>query len=470
MGCQNAGKLGCLDDQEAWALFEKKAGLENSDEVDIKEVVGQIVKKCDGLPIAIVTLESALRGNTNCDRWKAMYRRLKERRLDDIQGIEQNAYRYHEVYVEELVRYAWGLELYKSVDSIEEVRSEVLAAVDILKNSCLLLDFGERHVKMHDVVRNVALWIASGRKETSFSIKSEVVEAWREDESFEPYTALFFKTNRIDELPKELIHPYLKILKLLGHHGVFGRMKVCSLDDRLIASEAFQFQTLHLERCKLVDISIIGKLTNLRTLHLECCQLLEISIVGKLKKLQVLSFSGSDIKELPEEIGDLNNLKLLDLSHCESLQKNPCHLIQRMSKLEEVYLAGCASISWATENTTPRGKVTSCDNIQVLFQTVELGSAQLALNQNVSMKSLKFVEIDGCNRLTYLFPAIVADSLGQLETLKISNCLGLNEIIQETEASNRSLQNLRKVGVRGCNNLKSLSSLSPRLDFEEFDF
>ncbi|XWS10056.1 hypothetical protein CRYUN_Cryun39dG0043100 [Craigia yunnanensis] len=180
MGCQKAVQLGVLDDQEAWALFEKKAGLQNSDDA-IKKVAGQIVKKCKGLPIAIVTMGSALKGNTNHHRWEATYRRLKKRTLADIEDIDQeNAYlclevsfdylkdmktkkcfllcslfpEDHEIYVEDLVRYAWGLELYQGVDSIEEVRSEVLAAIDILKNSSLLFDYGERHVKMHDLVRD----------------------------------------------------------------------------------------------------------------------------------------------------------------------------------------------------------------------------------------------------------------------------------------------------------------------------
>ncbi|XVF78691.1 hypothetical protein PTKIN_Ptkin14bG0155800 [Pterospermum kingtungense] len=561
----------------------------------------------------------------------------------------------HEIYVEELVRYACGLELFEgvgSVYSIEDVRSEVVGAIEDLKGSCLLLNSGESHVKMHDIVRGFALWIASQRKEISFSVKSKVIEARREDETFEPYTAILFKTNRTDELPEGFMCPNLKILELLGN---------CSLHERLLAPEALQseinLQTFHLERCRLGEISILGRLTKLRTLHLEWCNLPdELSILGKSKKLQVLSFSGSDIKELPEEIGDLNNLKLFDLSYCNSMKRIPCHLIQRLSELEEVYLGGCRSLCWGDNNLEEeqyanlselnslhnlnilsldvepkdlpenfvfqrlqrydicihfhrrRSKdyskkrelhdhpfmrsleieaskieacrqlfqdleslnlktlegpqsfvpsleleldlrglshkltslgleswksmkclvdttelhastaaffnlvnlslkdlpeleqlcyghhsqgfleklktllidnckemvgaipmlqnletlkiIRSCDKMQALFQTVELGSTEQALSQNASLKSLKFVEIDGCNKLTYLFPAMVANSLGQLETLKIRNCLELEEIIQETEVSDINLQSLREVFVEECNNLTSLSSLS----------
>ncbi|XP_022753659.1 probable disease resistance protein At4g27220 [Durio zibethinus] len=608
MECQRTIPLGCLEDNEARALFNAKAGLNDSSGASIKDVATKVIKKCKGLPIAIVTLASALKGK-NRHGWEAAYRRLENRKLLDIEDIDQqNAYlcfevsfdylknketkmcfllcslfpEDYEIYVEELVRYAWGLELYKGMGSIEAVRSEVLAAMDILRNSCLLLNCGERHVKMHDLVRDFALWIASNRTEFSFMIKSEVVELWPKDESFEPYKAVSFKTSRIVELPKGLLCPNLKILVLGGDKKMttsseffegMTALKVCALNSRLISPDAFQFQT------------------NLTTLHLESCKLLDISVLGQLKKLEVLSFSCSDIKELPEEIGDLDNLKLLDLSYCEQLQRIPPQLIRRLSQLEELYLHGCGGIEWATESTVqeesfsslselnslsnlkvlslevssehvPRDfvfcklqrfylcvgfgfsnfyrrkmdfeicpfsrslkiegsvieackqlfgdteslnlknmvgypnlvpslesgqvvfskltslgiescehmkclidttkqqvltnaipilqslerlEVKSCDEMQVLFQIAELRSIQQGPRRHVSLQSLKVVTIFNCYKLRHLFPTYVAESLGQLEALNIFACWELEEIIPKTEVSNINLQSLREV-------------------------
>ncbi|MBA0673441.1 hypothetical protein Goklo_024947, partial [Gossypium klotzschianum] len=224
MDCQNVVQLGCLNDDEAWTLFEKKAGLDDFSDDSIKSLANQIVKKCGGLPIAIVPLGSALKGKTHHE-WQTAYRRLKDRRLTEIEDVnEENAYvcleasfdylknmetktcfllcslfpEDDEIYVENLVGYAWGLALYKGMDSIKDVRSEVLASIETLKNSGLLLDCGERHVKMHDVVRQFALWIASSRKEISFG----TVETLPMDESFKHYTAISFETDQTDELPK----------------------------------------------------------------------------------------------------------------------------------------------------------------------------------------------------------------------------------------------------------------------------
>ncbi|MFQ6641108.1 hypothetical protein Gotur_016421 [Gossypium turneri] len=173
MDCQNVVQLGFLNDDEAWTLFEKKAGLDDFSDNSIKILANQIVKKCGGLPIAIVPLGSALKGKTH-HVWQAVYRRLKDRRLNKIEDVnEENAnvcleasFDYlknmetktcfllcslfpedDEIYVENLVGYAWGLELYKGMETIKDVGSEVLASIETLKNG-LLLDCRERHVKI----------------------------------------------------------------------------------------------------------------------------------------------------------------------------------------------------------------------------------------------------------------------------------------------------------------------------------
>ncbi|KAG4149624.1 hypothetical protein ERO13_D05G345300v2 [Gossypium hirsutum] len=625
MDCQNVVQLDCLDDDEAWTLFEKKAGLDDFSDDSIKILANQIVKKCRGLPIAIVPLGSALKGKTHHE-WQAAYQRLKDRRLTKIEDVnDENAYvcleasfgylknmetktcfllcslfpEDDEIYVDNLVGYAWGLELYKGMDSIKVVRSEVLASIEILKNSGLLLDCGERHVKMHDVVRQFALWIASSRKEISFG----TVETLPMDESFKHYTAISFETDQTDELPKGVGFPYLKLLLLGGNRFMetsskfFEGMKalqVCAFKGQLMISlAAFKFNM------------------NLRTLCLIGCRLSDISMLGKLKSLHILSLSGSDIIELPTEAGDLENLRLLDLSYCFELRRITPNLIRRLSDLEELYLHGCSSLKWATENSIKKesysslselnslpklvvisldissehppdgfvfrrllrfdvcigrrewlyGKrdfetrpisrslrisksvdackqlledvdslqladvkghpnlipsldlvfrkltsldlrschsmqclidaskqqvpitalsnlrklslrdmfyleemcnapqpqgflqkledviISDCDKMQVLFPIAELRSIeQEGPSRHLSLQSLKIVEIERCYNLKYIFPMSVANSLGQLHTLKIKSCSQLEDIIQDQQVAYKCLlQSLREV-------------------------
>ncbi|MFQ6646995.1 hypothetical protein Gotur_020339 [Gossypium turneri] len=496
------------------------------------------------------------------------------------------------------------------MDSIKDVRSEVLALIETLKNSGLLLDCGERHVKMHDVVRQFALWIASSRKEISFG----TVETLPMDESFKHYTAISFETDQTDELPKGVGFPYLKLLLLGGNRFMetsnefFDGMKalqVCALNHLLISLSTFQFHM------------------NLQTLYLIDCKLSDISMLGKLKTLHILSLSRSDITELPTEAGDLENLRLLDLSYCYELRRITPNLIRRLSNLEELYLHGCSKLKLATENSTKRESysslselnllpklvvisldissehcldgfvfrklwsfdvcigikrerrylkrdletcpisrslrinkyvdackqlfedveslelgdvvghpnlipsldwgfrkltsldlgechsmqclidaskqqvpitalsnlrklslnrmfhleevcnapqpqgflqkleefiVSDCGEMQVLFPIAELRSIeQEGPSRHLSLQSLKIVEIKKCNNLKYIFPMSVANSLGQLHTLKIKSCSQLEDIIQDRQVAYKCLlQSLREVQVKECNKLKFL--------------
>ncbi|TYJ39136.1 hypothetical protein E1A91_A04G045800v1 [Gossypium mustelinum] len=471
MDCQNVVQLGCLDDDEAWTLFEKKAGLDDFSDDSIKILANQIVKKCEGLPIAIVPLGSALKGKTQHE-WQAAYRRLKDRRLTEIEDLDkENAYvcleasfdylknmetktcfllcflfpEYDEIYVENLVGYAWGLKLYKGMDSIKDVRSEVLASIEILKNSSLLLDCGERHVRMHDVVHQFASWLTSSRKEISFG----TVKTLPMDESFKHYTAISFETDQTDELPKGVRFPYLKLLLHGGNCFMetsseffegMEELQVCALNHQLISLAAFQFHM------------------NLQTLCLIGCQLSDISMLGKLKSLHILSLSRSDIIELPNEAGDLENLKLLDLSYCWNLEGFPPNLLRRLSGLEELYLHGCPSLKWATENSTEKKSYSSLSELNLLSELVVISldiSSEHLLDGFVFHRLWSFDVCIGIKR-EWRFPKRNLETRPILKSLRIGKSSfqkGIDKSVGACKQLFEDVESLQLNGVEGHLNL-----------------
>ncbi|GMP62171.1 hypothetical protein CsSME_00024370 [Camellia sinensis var. sinensis] len=87
---------------------------------------------------------------------------------------------------------------------------------------------------------------------------------------------------------------------------------------------------------------------NLLTLHLDHSQKFDnISVIGKLLNLEILTFGESNIEELPEEIGGLVNLKLLDLTRCKLKRIEP-DVILALVQLQELYMGGCGII-WEGE-------------------------------------------------------------------------------------------------------------------------
>jgi len=59
----------------------------------------------------------------------------------------------------------------------------------------------------------------------------------------------------------------------------------------------------------------------------------------ELQRLEILVFRWCySIEELPDEIGELKELRLLDLTGCQFPRRIPVNLIGRLKKLEELLI------------------------------------------------------------------------------------------------------------------------------------
>ncbi|KAB2629133.1 disease resistance protein [Pyrus ussuriensis x Pyrus communis] len=92
-------------------------------------------------------------------------------------------------------------------------------------------------------------------------------------------------------------------------------------------------------------------LENLRTLCLDSCILGDITLLGQLLQLEILSFIQSKFEELPEEIGKLTRLRLLDLSWCSELKVISPNVISRLTSLEDLRMIDSFN-GWVPEGVT----------------------------------------------------------------------------------------------------------------------
>ncbi|XVF79099.1 hypothetical protein PTKIN_Ptkin14bG0192200 [Pterospermum kingtungense] len=538
MKTQVTVSLGVLEDDEAWDLFKMVTSLDNASP-DINEVAKEIAKECGGLPIAIVTLARALRSTKDLNGWKLACIKLERSRLMEIENVldhkEKNAYMclelsynhlrreatkkcflmcglYPEDYlisVEDLVRQAWGLRLYQNADSIQEVRSEVFEAIDNLKGCGLLLEGDEEgYVKVHDVVRDVARWIAS-KEDGGFLTKSGV-ESENENSS--------------QKLEIRLLDNYGHKISIECFEGM-QKLKVLSS------------RSANLWNRTIFSLNALKSLTNLRALKLEDFRELKgISAVAKLTKLEILSLLGAEFHESIEELGELKNLRLLDLRHCKFVLGFSPNLIQRLVKVEELYLYPSTiqmsdirtvilpelnilsrltsrSISLSLQvpyldfsedfvfpsleryniaiNTDMHttGAISSRSLnilgglpfkvISQLLWNVELLGVSNIKNKDVKclidtrtsrevpvaaiLQNLRVVRIENCVHLQVIFQPNKADNQKQLlSKLKILHLQSLQnlEFIWKMPSQHISLQSLEAVTIYGCDKLKSLFSFS----------
>ncbi|KAH9745591.1 Disease resistance protein [Citrus sinensis] len=355
----NANKIvevGTLTNEESWSLFREVAGPE-VDNLEINPTAREVADGCGGLPIAILTIGTALKDRDK-HVWKDAAEQLKSSAPTNIEGMEEFvvsrvelSYNYlkseeaksifrlcscfpedYDIPIEVLARYGWGLRCFQNVDSVEKARGRARSAVSTLIFSYLLIDGKkEGFVKMHDVVRYVAQQIASKNK---FLMRAGVeLKDWPSINTFEDLTGISLMFNDIHEVPDGLECPKLQALFLQKNHLL------------VIPDPFFQgmkdLKVLDLGGIRMVSPpSSLSFLSNLRTLRLDYCNHLpDLSLIGELSGLEILDLSKSDVNEIPVSFGRLSHLRLLDLTDCYNLELIPPGVLSRLRKLEELYMS-----------------------------------------------------------------------------------------------------------------------------------
>ncbi|KAI5660506.1 hypothetical protein M9H77_29299 [Catharanthus roseus] len=349
--------VGFLSEEESWDFFKEIVGnsVENPELLDTPR---QVVEECGRLPLAIKTVGSALR-DKDVRAWKDALTQLQGHKVTNIRGIDEKlyssiklSYSYleskqakslvmlcslfpedYDIPIEILVRYGKGLCLFSDIDSLENIRNRVHSLVADLRSFSLLLAGNEEgSVKMHDVVRDVVISIASFDDH-----RLKQLQFVNEDKSG---TAISLNINEFDKLPADLNSPQNLQLFQLRSISRFSRDTLNMRDNFFEGMK--ELRVIDLTGSSINPLpSSLCFLSNLFTLCLDYCKLrTDLSIIGSLKQLEVLSFFGSELDEVPGEIRELRKLKLLDLRCLEGPRTIPSRVFSELTNLEELYMGG----------------------------------------------------------------------------------------------------------------------------------
>ncbi|KAL9441233.1 hypothetical protein AB3S75_019832 [Citrus x aurantiifolia] len=533
MGCESQIPLNALVEEEGLALFKRNACI--GDELPtLNDLAKEVARECKGLPLAIVTIGSALKGKP-IDEWNVVLKKMKNSKFVDVEDVDADIYALlklsydylkgeetklcfllcslypedYEIPLGDLVIYGKRLGLYEDANTIEEARSQLRVTINHLKASCLLLDGGnEELVKMHDIVRDVALWIAS--KEKKFFSKAGLgLKQWPKDKGLEQYAGISLMANELEVLPVSLAYPKLETLLLDGNF----RAGVEVSDQFFVEMKALK--VVHLRRGDM-SVKSLQFLTNLRSLCLDDCTLEDISSIGTLSRLEILSLRGCFFDELAKELGELGELKQLDLRGCRWLRRIPANVIRSLSQLEELYIGKYSFSNWDVEGTGAETsnaslyELNSLSHLTMLSLRIEdecipkdfafpkliryhisvlpsnyrgfgslaymgFGSSYFHLHSSETgsrgieihgsrltsfnafkevWHTLQTLEVSDCKALTCLFTVSLARSLVQLEILSVENCISMKHIlvadnnIPVREGSHIALPKLRKLALK----------------------
>ncbi|XP_077232482.1 disease resistance protein UNI-like [Tasmannia lanceolata] len=241
-------KVEILGSEEAWNLFHEKAG-----EVvllrDIRALAEEVVKERDGLPSAIITVGRATREKKRKEVWLDARRALKESTVSEIEGMEPKVFRSlklsydhleedniklcflycalfpedNPIYVTQLVEY-WTMEGFaKNIDNLEDASNKGHCIIERLKEACLLEEISMDCVKMHNLIRDLAIWITSSslKEGPKFLVKAGMgFKEAPEERVWEGVERISLMQNQIHRLPVRPNCPILVSLFLQGNHAL----------------------------------------------------------------------------------------------------------------------------------------------------------------------------------------------------------------------------------------------------------
>lgn len=358
MDCEVEVKVKPLSDEEAWELFVKKLGGESTLPPQIEKIAMSLVKECAGLPLGINIMARSMKGVDNICEWRNMLDNLEESRIgqDDMEKVFrvlkysyemlndpklQQCFLYCSLYPEDfkidremLIEHFIDERLIDGMNSRRAEFNRGHTILNKLEKACLLEggrdNDGKRFVKMHDLVRDMAIQIASTSPlfmvQAGVSLKEIPKDAkWKEN-----LVRVSLMCNRISNISSAVSPRSPNMVTLL----LCQNFQLNGIPDCFF---------LHMKRLTVLDLSdtsienlpnSVSDLGSLSSLLLRgCWRLKNVPSFVNFKNLRRLDLQKTGLTELPQGIVSLVNLRYLNLD-TRTLKRIPEGVLAKLSHLQ----------------------------------------------------------------------------------------------------------------------------------------
>ncbi|XP_044952002.1 putative disease resistance protein RGA4 [Hordeum vulgare subsp. vulgare] len=479
MGADITYNLNVLKDDFIKEIIVARAfSSENDKPPKLLKLVGEIVKRCRGSPLAATALGSVLRTKTSVEEWEAISSRssictdetgilpILKLSYNDLPPHMKQCFAFcaifpkdYKIDVEKLI-HLWianGFIPEHEEDSLETIGKHIFSE---LASRSFFLDIEESKewyysdmginyysittCKIHDLMHDIAMSVMG--KECVVVIKEPSQTEWLSDSA----RHLFFSCEETEGILNDALEKKSPAIQTL----------IC--DSRIESS-----------------LKHLSKYSSLHALKL-CLRTESFVLKPKyLHHLRYLDLSFSEIKALPEDISILYNLQVLDLSNCRYLQRLPRQM-KYMTSLCHLYTHGCPelkSMPPGLENLTKLQTLTvfvagvpgpDCSDVAELQNLNLGGQLELCQVENVEKAESEVANLGNKKDLTELTlrwskvgESMVLDKFephGGLHVLKIysygGECIGM-------------LQNMVEIHLFHCKRLQFLFRCSTLFAFSK---
>ncbi|KAH7674489.1 P-loop containing nucleoside triphosphate hydrolase protein [Dioscorea alata] len=466
-------KIECLGPDVSWRLFKEKAGEELIASDDLfQRHAKDIVRECAGLPIALVTVGIAMSTMKRAEQWEYVASMMKNSKYQSIPGMEESNF-FHVLKIsydslateslkqcflycslwgegaaiatDDLIECWMGHGLLDDFDDLNEANNKGGIIIGNLQGACLLESVApsswydeirsNSYVKLHDVIRDLALWITSdcGRNKQGWLVQPNIFS--------------FLERLPEDVIDREVINISVNNIKAMDGFPNCHKLKTLILSTR-------------------VDWNFFAE------------RRISTPEFFKMSCLKYLDLFGSGINILPEEIGgligleyfrlpsflfslstalgDLKNLKYLYIFDL-SAEKIPYGLIARLTKLRVLDLCSTADVYLEERHVD---ELLILKELKGVGINIKRGSPILERLRHVPKRRLRLSCFDDESDFTSISISpsqLGSNSMTNLRKLVISHIRSLQELVMTTEGdSSWCLSHLNELYLNDLPHLKNV--------------
>jgi len=474
-----------LSEEDSWKLFCVHAFGATDSNVPhgLKEVAYKVAQECKGLPLALKVIGGTMFNENDVTLWTLQHKKL-ERSRSDNPDVEQQLFKVlkssyddleqrlkdcffyfaaypenHPVRVSELIAY-WEGEGLVPRDETDDLYVDARSLLKTLIKKSFIevvkgtLEEPDCICKIHDVMRDLVFHI-SDQDNKPLKEKPFLSKAGQKLENFP-----------INWTTKSREHFKVERLSLMHNH-------LTSLPETTFLAP--NLRTLLLKKNGISSISkdFLNDVQNLRVLDLAFCKFPSLpETLGDLKELKYLNLSYcSQLDALPESLGNIMKLSYLELSGCHKLQTLP-DAIYNLKGLKTLNLKNCHHLKvnlsmvgtlkslrvFNISNNFSLTEIPKCfENLQALVELYLQGCKYLVC-VGALPKGLQHLDLSDCPKLKEL-PSF--EDVPMLNHLILYQCPSLTNL-QGLD----SLEKLVEVDLSGYSLFQKRLNVKPRRDLK----